>query len=123
MNGFRRFGSLLAGILWTASAVCAGTGVPGDQDADGDVDLDDFALFAPCMTGPDNGPYPEGCDAFDFDRDLDVDLADLAGFQRAFGPPFPELPSVSQWGMVVISLLLVTGIAVKFSRRRHRPSA
>jgi hypothetical protein len=70
----------LVSILFNQSAPL------GDVDADGDVDLDDFAFFPACRTGPEGGPYPDGCDALDFDRDLDIDLADLAGFLRAFGP-------------------------------------
>ena len=33
------------------------------------------------MTGANNGPYLEGCEAFDFDFDGDVDLSDFAAFQ------------------------------------------
>jgi len=55
-----------------------------DLDADGNVDLDDYALWAACLNGPGNTPAP-GCllDA-DFDTDTDVDLADFALFQAAF---------------------------------------
>jgi hypothetical protein len=61
---------------------------PGDFDADGDVDLDDFVNWADCETGPNRGPYSPGCEVFDFESDGDVDLQDFAGFQRAFtGPP------------------------------------
>ena len=50
----------------------------GDLDADGDVDLDDWALFAPCITGPTPGGiiYTDDCRAADVDADGDVDLAD-----------------------------------------------
>jgi hypothetical protein len=61
----------------------AGPPVPGDYDGDGDVDLDDYAWWDGCMTGPEAGPYAPGCEAFDFDVDTDVDLADFGGFQRA----------------------------------------
>ena len=65
--------------------------VPGDADGDGDVDLDDYALFSDCLNGPDSWPdptpptTPQDClDAFNFDADFDVDLADFAGFQAVF---------------------------------------
>ncbi len=54
--------------------------VDGDLDRDGDVDIDDFALFASCLSGP-GVPYPAPyCDCGDFDKDGDVDLADFAMF-------------------------------------------
>jgi len=58
--------------------------VPGDLDGDGDVDNDDFAIFADCMSGPDI-PYSLGCDAADLNVDGDVDVADFAEFQLHFG--------------------------------------
>ena len=59
----------------------------GDYDSDGDVDLDDFAHWPACMTGPDAGPYDAPCEAFDFDADAGVDLGDYGGFQRALAGP------------------------------------
>ena len=59
----------------------------GDFDDDGDVDLEDFANWDDCMTGPDGGPYESGCEAFDTESDGDVDLRDFGGFQRAFTGP------------------------------------
>jgi len=56
---------------------------PADYDADGEVDLADYAYFPDCMTGPDAGPPTTACDIFDFDRDDDVDLDDFARFQEA----------------------------------------
>jgi hypothetical protein len=56
----------------------------GDADADGTLSLADFAALAACMSGPEIERAPS-CDILDFDRDRDVDLMDLAGFQRAFG--------------------------------------
>ena len=70
---------------------CEGIGA-GDYDADGDVDLDDFADFASCANGPGALPVHPAAEciqaclmAFDLDSDLDVDLHDFAAFQRAFG--------------------------------------
>jgi len=57
----------------------------GDYDVDGDVDLTDRGRLLPCLTAPDVGPPPPGCDLFDFDSDLDVDLADFAVFHTSFG--------------------------------------
>ncbi|HRX84260.1 MAG TPA: hypothetical protein P5572_04500 [Phycisphaerae bacterium] len=58
----------------------------GDCDLDGDVDLTDWACAADCLSGPDE-PCASGCTAFDFDGDLDVDLADVRAFQEAFTGP------------------------------------
>jgi len=60
--------------------------LPGDWDGDGDVDLADFTQFLACMTGPEGGALGPGCNAFDFDADLDVDLIDAAEFSRNFNP-------------------------------------
>jgi hypothetical protein len=56
----------------------------GDFDCSDRVDLDDYALWADCLTGDGNGPYSAGCEAFDFEFDLDVDLLDFGGFQNQF---------------------------------------
>ncbi len=56
----------------------------GDYDDDDDVDLDDFAAWTGCVTGPESDPYGEGCGAFDFDLDDDVDFGDFGSFQQAF---------------------------------------
>lgn len=57
----------------------------GDATGDGLVDTDDYALLAACVTGPTGGPLTGACEAFDFDDDTDVDVADLADFQCIFG--------------------------------------
>ncbi len=49
----------------------------------------DFAVLADCMSGPDVGTQPPGCDPLNFakadlDGDGDIDLADFAQFQRLF---------------------------------------
>ena len=66
----------------------------GDFDGDGDVDLDDYAVFADCMAGPGLTPSPtppvttQDClDVFDFDVDEDVDLLDFAVLQERFTVP------------------------------------
>ena len=62
----------------------------GDWNDDGDVDLDDFAELPGCLSSPWQAPDfvmpSQDClDAFDFDADTDVDLADFAAFQPVFG--------------------------------------
>lgn len=65
----------------------------GDFNGDGDVDLLDYASFEDCFSGPTAQPSPKnpGCVntclmAFDSELDSDVDLADFATLQIAFGP-------------------------------------
>ncbi len=65
---------------------------PGDGNADGVIDLEDFSSFAACLTGPPESTpepaYPVGppdhCCCFDLDADGDVDLEDFAVFQGEF---------------------------------------
>lgn len=54
----------------------------GDGDGDGDLDMIDFEIFAPCMTGPTGSAGP-ACAIFDFDSDGDVDAQDHAMLQSA----------------------------------------
>ena len=71
----------LVGGFWTGRVT--GPHVPGDFDGDGDVDLDDYALFPACVTGPGGG-VPPGCEDADFELDNDVDFGDFGVFQLAF---------------------------------------
>lgn len=57
----------------------------GDSDLDGDVDLDDATSLSACVVGEAAGLLPN-CGVFDFDADTDVDLRDVAAFQRLFNP-------------------------------------
>lgn len=56
----------------------------GDFNGDGVVDRDDLNHLADCVAGPDAGGGIEGCDAFDFDFDGDIDLPDVSALQRAY---------------------------------------
>ncbi len=58
--------------------------LPGDYDADGDVDLVDHVWLTSCLSGPATSAMG-GCDTFDDDGDTDVDLIDLSVFQATFG--------------------------------------
>jgi len=64
----------------------------GDLEADGDVELSDFAQFALCLGGPGVTDPPPTCSAWDFamsdaDGDEDADLADYLAFQFAYPHP------------------------------------
>jgi alpha-glucosidase len=63
-----------------------------DLDRDCDVDTDDLVVFLGCM----NGPGTAGCPDADFDSDGDVDLADYAYFQAAFGRVIVPEPVVAE---------------------------
>jgi hypothetical protein len=67
--------------------------IPGDFDADGDVDLADYIAAEDCLSGPGltTAPTPptspiQCINAFDFDQDTDIDLEDFAAFCRALWP-------------------------------------
>ena len=91
----------------------------GDFDDDGDVDLDDRITFESCFTGP-GVAYADGCERGDFDGDGDIDCDDWHGFESAWTSPDPipalldcPVPTVSEWGLAVLTLLLLaTGTVV-----------
>lgn len=57
-----------------------------DDDGDGDVDMDDFAVFQACYTGTST-TIPSGCSCFDTNADGMIDATDFAAFEAcATGP-------------------------------------
>ena len=56
----------------------------GDRECDQDVDLDDYASYVGCVTGPVAEELSLGCEPFDFDGDGDSDFHDFGGFQRVY---------------------------------------
>ena len=60
--------------------------LPRSCDADGDVDLAEFAVFQTCFSG-NGGGVATGCDCSDVDGDGDVDSADYAVFEEFFTGP------------------------------------
>lgn len=61
--------------------------IPGDLDADGDVDLADFGAFRSCFNGPNVAPAQANCTDADLDADTDADLADFGTFRSCFNGP------------------------------------
>lgn len=57
--------------------------LPGDGDADGDVDLEDHSGLVNCLDGPDLAPIMN-CQSFDFDDDSRIDLHDFSVLMRGF---------------------------------------
>lgn len=89
-NGVNFVTPLLGEISPEIGAVAdVAPGLLGDGDWDGDVDSDDFEVFAECMTGPDGdlGALGCRCRAMDFDSQDDVDLRDFAEWQISFTGP------------------------------------
>lgn len=60
-----------------------------DFDADGDVDLRDFAEFQNCFTGEAPVECGPGCSLVDLDPDDDIDLSDFTDFHGAFDASYP----------------------------------
>ena len=79
-----------AGIMFSSDGVFELTGgfwfeePPDDCNSDGWVNLLDCNDLNDCLLGPDVGPLPQECRCFDLDGDDDIDLADVARFQREF---------------------------------------
>ncbi len=57
--------------------------LPGNCDNDGDIDFDDFVLFAGCLSAPGTA-VDAACTCDDLDADEDVDLADFLTLQATF---------------------------------------
>ncbi|MHC4695319.1 MAG: hypothetical protein ACYTFA_01100 [Planctomycetota bacterium] len=76
--GVRSGGELeLSGGFWFPLAT-------GDCNSDGGVNAFDYSDFGPCLSGPGTGLLTPDCNCFDIDNDEDVDLSDVAQFQRSF---------------------------------------
>lgn len=81
--GYNTLGKMEAWLVRTPLAL-------GDLNANGVVDVGDFTLLCACIAGPGvTQPPPQSDPAVferaDIDGDGDVDLDDVAAFQRAFG--------------------------------------
>jgi hypothetical protein len=97
----------------------------GDFDSDGQVNAFDLYFFQDYFSGPgvDAGP---GARWADFDFDTDVDCDDWEAFQLAWTDPddppplapcdLNPIPAVSDWGVVLITLLFLTAGTILFRR-------
>ena len=99
----------------------------GDFDDDGEVDQDDLPSFEGCFTGPGGGPIGGGCDAGDSDLDDDVDCDDFERFADVWtGPGSSPLippcaaavPTVSEWGLAIMLVLVLAAGSVAFRTGR-----
>jgi len=81
----RRILPLVLILIITPVPANALDGLPGDGNGDGIVDAADWPWFDACMTGPESGPNPSGCEIMDVEPDGDVDLADFARIQQVWG--------------------------------------
>lgn len=64
--------------------------VPGDLDADGDIDVQDVVRFNACMTAPlavPGGTLSAQCTPVDYDHDGDVDQTDFGTLQKCISGP------------------------------------
>lgn len=67
-------------------SMCNSSPGTGDMDNDGDIDTVDLMRFFFCLAGPDSVyGSTHMCARGDADGDLDIDMWDLAEFQRNFG--------------------------------------
>lgn len=100
INSIASFGEDGAGELYVVSLsgsifkiVPIASVTPGDFDASGTVDEEDFSFFPDCVGGADQTPAPvrsacvENClEAFDFSGDTDIDLVDFGVLQSLVIP-------------------------------------
>jgi hypothetical protein len=70
------------GTIISNGAALTLTHVPGDFDADGDVDMKDFGFLQTCLTGVSVPVTTPACNSARLDQDLDVDIIDVEYFQR-----------------------------------------
>jgi hypothetical protein len=104
-----------------------------DHTGDNDIDDEDVTDFLACFNGPQGYTPDDACAISDVNQDGNVDCFDYAGLRTAWSganPP-PDLPAcagviptVSQWGLMVMTALLgVAGGIVIRKRRAQCPAA
>ncbi len=112
-------------LLLLFSGATAIAQLPGDLDANGEVNLADLVDFVGCLDGPDGITVNPACDSGNFDSDTDIDLRDFAGFQARFGfgqgPPqiVSFTPTPGEW---VVDDIGLTEVKIGFSEPVTVPS-
>jgi hypothetical protein len=98
----------------------------GDYDSNAEVDAEDYCFFADYFSGPDVDAGP-GARWADFDADTDVDCDDWIAFKDAWTDPadppplFPcdsgPIPTVSEWGLAIMTLVVLAIGTIVFKNR------
>jgi len=98
---------------WLVLGAPALADMPGDVDLDGDVDGGDFGSLSACLSAPEISVDATCAEFLDLDFDADVDLLDVAIFQRCFsGAGQPGNPdSVSHQARLDNGCLHIIGTA------------
>jgi Ca2+-binding RTX toxin-like protein len=87
---FAMHGRWMAAVVGMGLAAVAAADLPGDGNGNKEIDFGDFLLMQQCGEGPGYPVFP-GCeDVYDYDFDHDIDMTDLASFQRCFGGANPD---------------------------------
>jgi len=108
----------LTALLLLLGGTAAIAQLPGDLDANGEVNLADLVDFVGCLNGPNGITVDPACDPGNFDSDTDIDLHDFAGFQARFGfgqgPPqiISFSPAPGEW---VVDDTGLTEVKIGFS--------
>jgi len=103
----------------------------GDFDSNGQVDSFDHFYFSECKERSAGGePVFPSCSWADFDASGTVDCSDWAAFKAAWtgsgSPPINvacgegAIPAVSEWGVVVLMLMILSTATILFRVHDHR---
>jgi len=104
----------------------------GDFDSNGAADAFDLFYFSECIDRSAAGePADPSCQWADFNADNTVNCTDIAAFTAIYaGDPadlnFTQcnpIPAVSQWGVVIVTLLVACAGAIVFARPGDRRNA
>jgi hypothetical protein len=101
----------------------------GDADGDGQVSTSDYAVLLGCVEEGVPATVVPGCEVMDFDGNGLIDSLDGAAFAEAWSGPGPVpnlagvtsgIPALSDWGLLVMLLLVLSGGGVVFRSADER---